>query len=178
MACRGQRFWLGLVGLVLLGTGCFGDYAIDEVSPKVFGIDLGGVVPTDRLGYDVYSPRFEVKLSEADAEVLGAPGTRIQRQPAQLDIGVDTEFVRDGANHLYRGEDRDNEVSAPCFVDDVVVTNLDTGEEFVVIEAGHCIEKDPWVYTVEGAYDYLIDAGPCTGTVMLGDGRELEVACR
>lgn len=177
MACRGQRLWLVLVSLVLSGAGCLGDAAIDEVSPRPLLIEMSAPRELHDLGYEVVDIVFEVRLSEADVEELGAPGTRIDNRPNGGSVFIDTEFGYDGANHLYRGEDHSNEVSAPCFVRDVLVVNLSTAEEFVAIEAGHCIENQ-WRYDVLGAYDYLIDAGPCTGIVMLEDGRELTVKCR
>ncbi len=167
MACRARCIWQVLASLVLLGTGCPGE-ADDTVTPQSLIVRLHGSNKAFDLRYDTDNVGFEVRFSAADAEALGAPGTRAEREGEAVSIFVDTRFQ----SHSDAGVDL-----GPCLVDDVIVTNLDTGQEFIAIEAGDCIE-DQWVYSVEGAYDYLIDAGPCTGFVTLEDGRELTVKCR
>lgn len=169
MVSRGQRFWWGLVGLSLLAAGCLGDANMDGTSQRFLLIEVDDYIDAIDAGYDGRAPNFEVSFSEADAEALGASGTRFGREEGRYDFVVGTKFE-------WLAADAPDDLG-PCLVDDVVITNLDTGEEFVVIEAGQCI-ADEWLYEVEGAHDYLIDAGPCTGAVVLADGRELAVECK
>ncbi len=173
---RSMKSLTGLVaGVLMMGvlSSCSrffpGEADDDPPSPKNLTVGVaGGGRPSD-LGYDETGIQFSLELSERDAETLGVSTNRLVSEEEDYDtFRLETRFFK------YYG--LQTEDVRPCMADDVVVTNLGTGEEFVVIEAGDC--EDKWVFTVEGMYDYLIDAGACTGSVTLGDGREIETPCR
>lgn len=161
------RVYLAVVlGLVLVATGC-GD---DGGPTPALIINLPGAREAGELGYETDVIQFEARLSSADSAALGASGTRFQTLPGFSAFAIDTDFGDDVERDPPRS-------SKPCFVDDLLIVNRNTGEELVAIEAGHCIEEQ-FSYLVEGAYEYLISAGPCSGTVLLNEGRKLSVGCR
>ena len=91
-------------------------------------------------------PTFVLTISDRDAVQLGARQTVYPFEPEYGFVAyIPTRFVTDNANIDEEG---------PCLNDPIVATHVETGDEFVVTEAGHCIVHD-WEYRVDGAYDYL-----------------------
>ncbi len=165
----------GLVAGVLLMMGVLsscsrffpGEADDPAPSPRYLAVVLNGANTAFDRGYDVTRIRFALTFSEADAEALWV-STTYETEELRHRFDIETRFFD------YYGLQAED--VRPCMAENVTVTNLSTGEEFVVIEAGDC--ENQWVFQVEGAFDYLIDAGACTDSVTLDDGREIETPCR